>query len=144
MQQLQKITNHPVHIIDDNGELSPSAFIPFCQFGKNMSVMNVQLDLFSMPVCTHFKAKIFYDQLCYEVDVNRFQDKFTEQDLKLGLSMLVDTNFNRRYSFKGKHGKWLTEETLGIHSVDKDFYNTNKVVLLIQLRNSSTFQIRRK
>ena len=113
MQQLQKITNHPVHIIDENGELSPSAFIPFCQFGKNMSIMNVKLDLFSMPVCTHFKDKIFYDQLCYEVDVNRFQDKFTEQDLKLGLSMLVDTNFNRRYSFIEKHDKWLKEETLG-------------------------------
>ena len=112
MQYLHRITNHPVHIFDEKGNLSPSAFIPFCQFGRNISTLGSESDLFSIPVCNGFKAKLFYDQLCYEIDVNRFQDNFTEQDLQLGLSMLVDTNFNRHYSFRGKYISVLPE-TLG-------------------------------
>ena len=38
---IQKYNNHPVHIIDMEGNLSPSAFIPFCEFGGNMSIMGI-------------------------------------------------------------------------------------------------------
>ena len=33
---VHKIVNHPVHIIDRDGKLSPSAFIPFCELEGNM------------------------------------------------------------------------------------------------------------
>merc|ERR1712073_18241 len=39
VQYLHRITNHPVHIFDEKGNLSPSAFIPFCQFGRNISTL---------------------------------------------------------------------------------------------------------
>ena len=104
MKKLHLITNHPVHIHDENGSLSPSAFIPFCQFGSNISTLGTQTDLFKIPVCNSFQAKIFYDQLCYEIDVNKFigRDHFSAKELKLGLTLLVDTNFNRQYSLKEK------------------------------------------
>ena len=117
MNKLHTITNHPVHIFDDNGNPSPSAFIPFCQFGKskNVSAMGMKTDLFSVPVCNSFKAKIFYNQLCYEVDVNNVlrDDPFTWKELNLGLSLLVDTNFNRHYSTPVKSTA-IDEETVGI------------------------------
>ena len=63
MQYLHRTTNHPVHIFDEKGNPSPSAFIPFCQFGRNISTLGSESDLFSIPVCNGFKAKLFYDQL---------------------------------------------------------------------------------
>ena len=40
------MSNHPVHIIDEDEELSPTALIPFCTFGGNMSVMGAKIDQF--------------------------------------------------------------------------------------------------
>ena len=37
---IHKITNHPVHIIDTDGILSPSALIPFCEV-KNMRGLQI-------------------------------------------------------------------------------------------------------
>ena len=116
LKELHRITNHPVHIYDEDGNLSPSALIPFCQFGKDkISAMGRQSDLFKIPVCNSFKAKIFYDQLCYEVDVNEMfkRESFTPTNLKLGLSFLVDTNFNRQYSLKERINKASINETIG-------------------------------
>ena len=63
---VHKISNHPVHIIDENGEMSPSSFIPFCQIGDR--VLGVKRDDFPIPVCNIFRPKIFNDQL-YKVRV---------------------------------------------------------------------------
>ena len=67
-KQLRKVTNHPVHIIDKDKKLSPTALIPFCEFGGNMSVMGVKIDDFKFPVCNSFRPKIIRDQLCYQVE----------------------------------------------------------------------------
>ena len=69
------ISNHPVHIMTKDHQMSPSAFIPFCDFGGNMSAMGVMIDQFNHPVCNSFQAKIINDQLCYEVDLNAYYDK---------------------------------------------------------------------
>ena len=37
-----KITNHPVHIKLKNNQQSPSAFIPFCEFGGTMSAVGIK------------------------------------------------------------------------------------------------------
>ena len=116
MKNLHKVLNHPVHIFDENGMRSPSALIPFCQFGTNMLDMGKQTDMFKIPVCNSFKAKIFYNQLCYEVDPNKFihkNSRYIEKELELGLSLLVDTNFNRHYSLRKRINKASINETLG-------------------------------
>ena len=96
---LKRISNHPVHIIDEGGKLSPSAFIPFCEFGGNMSAMGVKKDMFHIPICNSFKATIYYDQFCYEVDLENFNSKeHLEKDLKLGLAFFMDYNEDRQVS----------------------------------------------
>ena len=47
---LHHVSNHPVHIIDQDGVLYPTALIPFCEFGRSMSVMGVKIDQFDHPV----------------------------------------------------------------------------------------------
>jgi len=90
-KNLQKVSNHPVHIIDEVGELSPTSLIPFCEFGGNMSVMGVKIDQFDVPVCTSFRPKIIRDQLCYTVDPNEYKNKI---DLKGELSLSFYINYN--------------------------------------------------
>ena len=68
-----------------------------------MSAMGKEIPQFDVPVCNSFQAKIFNDQLCYEVDLNRFANKTNvESNLKLGLSFIMDYNEDRQITFYGK------------------------------------------
>ena len=91
------IINHPVHIMTSDNKTSPSAFIPFCEFGGNMSAMGIKIDQFDVPVCNAFQAKILNDQLCYEVDLQKFSDvNNIHGELKLGFNFLLDYNEDRQ------------------------------------------------
>ena len=97
IEDFQKIINHPVHIVDENYNLSPSAFIPFCEFGGNMSALGVKIEQFSVPVCNSFKALVLNNQLCYEVDLKKhFSKESLKAGLELGLILLVDYNIDRQ------------------------------------------------
>ena len=104
---IHQLSNHPVHIVDERGDVSPSAFIPFCEFGGNMSAVGVKIDQFHVPVCNSFKAKVLNDQLCYEVDPNLFIDRTnTLKYLKLGLVLVLDYNEDRQTT------EFLQEESM--------------------------------
>ena len=95
---IHRISNHPVHIVHGNSkELSPSSFIPFCQFGD--TALGERNDLFPVPVCNIFRSKIFNDQLCYEVDLNQYKTDYAAQNLKKGFTFFVDNNEDRQYSW---------------------------------------------
>ena len=95
-----KLSNHPVHILDKDGKISPSSFIPFCSFGNDMKSMGREMNGFNNPICDSFEAKIRNDQLCYEVDLEKYKDtnKIKEQ-LKSGLVLLLDYNLERQSEF---------------------------------------------
>ena len=86
-----------MHIYDEEEKLSPSAFIPFCNFGGNMSATSRMEENFGLHVCEIFRAKILNDQLCYEVDLEELKsrDNFAK-DLKLGLEFFMDYNEDRQ------------------------------------------------
>ena len=95
------VTNHPVHIFDTVGNQSPSAFIPFCEFGGRMEAMEKleSLNGSKIPICNSFKAEIFNDQLCYGVDLKRYKNvNNPEKDLELGLVFLLDYNEDRQFA----------------------------------------------
>ena len=100
--------NHPVHIITKENKTSPSAFIPFCEFGKSMSRVGVKHDNFEVPVCNSFEATIFNDQLCYEIDLNRFSMKNNlYREIKAGFTFIMDYNEDRQVDvdpIEEKHG----------------------------------------
>ena len=80
--------------------MSPSAFIPFCEFGGKMSNMAEKIGEFNIPVCTSFQDKIIYDQLCYEVDLNKLSDKANIlNELKSGFIFVMDYNEDRQFKF---------------------------------------------
>ena len=64
-----------------------------------MSVVGVKIDQFDVPVCNSFQAKVLNDQLCYEVDLNRFAKKVCiEDEIKLGFNFIMDYNEDRQIS----------------------------------------------
>ena len=93
---IHTISNHPPHILNDQNYLSPSAFIPFCSFAGNISIMGETLPNFSIPVCTKFSPTVLKGQLCYQVDVNQFKDQIDSKKLMShGLIFLMDYNEDR-------------------------------------------------
>ena len=93
---VHRIINHPVHIHHNNAkQLSPSSLIPVCNFGG--IDIGIKLKEFNIPVCNLFSYKILNDQLCYEVDLNKFKDSFTNQILSKGLKLYIDRNIERQY-----------------------------------------------
>ena len=97
ISDFHQVTNHPVHILNVNETFSPSAFIPFCAFGEDMKAMGKEVDGFDHHVCNSFKAKIRNDQLCYEVDLNKFKASFSQSSLNKGFTFYVDLNRDKQY-----------------------------------------------
>ena len=79
-----------------------------------MSAMGVKIDLFDVPICSSFQAKIMNDQLCYAVDLNKFSQKSnTKNELKLGFSFLMDYNEDRQVTFDHN----ISKKELGLVNV---------------------------
>ena len=75
--------NHPVHLVGQTGELSSSAFIPFCEFGGEPGLLGERREEFQRPFCRSFREKLLGGQLCYELDVNQHRHgQFTEDQLR--------------------------------------------------------------
>ena len=94
---LKTVSNHPVHILDNEGHFSPSSLIPFCSFGKKF--IGVKINEFDIPVCNIFKQKIHLDQLCYEADLQELKDSNNENlmnQLESGLTLAIDNNEERQ------------------------------------------------
>ena len=108
-------------MITENGEISPSSFIPFCDFGGNMTSMGVQIKQFKVPVCNSFQAEILNDQLCYQVDLKRFSNRENiEHELKEGFLFIMDYNEDRQLTFGRKHHYPIKEKNLISRIVKSD------------------------
>ena len=94
---LQKVNNHPVHILDDaySGKFSPSSLIPFCYFGEEF--IGAKIEEYDLPVCNIFRPRNYLDQICYETNLQDLKDnqKIGEQ-LEKGLTLVLDYNKERQ------------------------------------------------
>ena len=82
---------------DKYGNLYPTALIPFCEFGGNMSAMGVKMDQYDVPFC--FRIKIIQDQLCYTVDPNEYKDRI-DLEGDLSLSLFINYNEDRKITLE--------------------------------------------
>ena len=93
------MVNHPVHILNEKGNFSPSSFIPFCSFGDDF--IGAETKEFPIPVCDIFKPKHYFDQLCYETNLEELKDsKKLRNQLKTGLTLALDYNEERQLDIK--------------------------------------------
>ena len=112
-EELQKVTAHPAHVKDKFGNFLPTALIPFCDFGGNMSVMGLKIDHFEIPFCNSFRPKIVKDQLCYTVDPNDYKHDI-DLEGHLSFSLLIDYNEDRQMaSEEVEDDNFIIVETIG-------------------------------
>ena len=65
-----------------------------------MSSVGVKVDKFGVPICNSFQARLFNDQLCYEVDLNKYSNNENiERELKAGFIFMIDHNEDRQVTF---------------------------------------------
>ena len=66
-----------------------------------MSSVGVKVEQFKIPVCNSFQEKILYNQRCFEFDPYKsFKSNNTEQQLKKGLTFLMDYNEDKQATLK--------------------------------------------
>ena len=82
---------HPVHLTPDkDGNLPPSALVPFCSYQGNSSVLGQERpELGNLTVCDKFEQTILEGQLCYSLDIAKLGMK-TKSSKANGLFFLVD------------------------------------------------------
>ena len=89
--RLREVANHPVHILDKQGNMNPSALIPFCQIGDK--ILGEKIDGFLLPVCTGFQPKVLGGSLCYSLDLEETGDDIVFGKGKdYALTLLIDLN----------------------------------------------------
>ena len=137
---LQEVNNHPVHILNKNGSLSPSSFIPFCSFGKNLLLVGTKIEEFDFPICNIFTPKVLNNQLCYETDLAKLKDTSNiVQQYEMGLVLILDYNEDKQFNLDKNYRKEkyrnktvnLIERRPGSHLVTIYFDTISKCYLQI-------------
>ena len=81
-------------MINTNGSLMTSSFIPFCSLGTDFSVLGEYVTNLTFPVCTMFQATVYKGNLCYSLERSKVikpkRDVF--QGKESGLMLILDTN----------------------------------------------------
>lgn len=103
---MKEVNNHPVHILNKNGNFSPSAFIPFCSFGENLLLVGTKIDEFDFPICNIFVPKVLNNQLCYEADLAKLKDNSDlVNQYEMGLVLIIDFNEDRQFILDSRKRK---------------------------------------
>ena len=140
---LQRVMNHPVHIVNNEGEFSPSSFIPFCSFGEEF--IGLVLSGFDIPVCNIFKPRIHLDQLCYETNLQNLKDNKVQKigkQLVIGLTLVLDYNEERQsYNFNPKNESQSLEAAYQNDHDVSIFLDTKSLLKFSKVFFNFTFQI---
>ena len=85
---------HPVHLTPDKeGNLPPSALVPFCSYQGNSSLLGQESPEFgNLTTCDKFKPTILEGQLCYSLDIAKLGEIPTNSGKTNGLFLLLDPN----------------------------------------------------
>lgn len=87
--------SHPVHILDADGNLSPSAFIPFCAWAGDMGSLGTKAPNFSIPVCNAFQPRDLNGHICYSLNLTTEKLQKPGQGVQDGLTLVIDYNRER-------------------------------------------------
>ena len=90
----RELSLHPVHLKPDaEGNLPPSALVPFCSYQGDHNLQGKgKLNIQNLAFCDKFKPTILEGQLCYSLDVTKFERKATKTGKQNGLFLLLDPN----------------------------------------------------
>ena len=121
LEQYYKVSNHPVHIQEKDGQKAPTALIPFCSFSDNFSWMGEKLPNLDTPVCNSFSPKVINDQLCFTMDPNPIHrinfNQLSQPGKELSITLYIDYNEDRN---------WPNVEHLGTNHIRLETLGTKQ------------------
>ena len=89
----RKLSLHPVHLTETNGQLPPSALIPFCSYHMDTNLLGAEISGMNMTtVCNKFEPTILEGQFCYSLDVSKVEKRQSGVGKRHGLLLLLDPN----------------------------------------------------
>ena len=90
----KELSLHPVHLVPDNeGELPPSALVPFCSYQSDNDVLGQRnIGLNNLTVCDKFEPTIHEGHLCYSLDIGKSVKRSSKAGKINGLRVLLDPN----------------------------------------------------
>ena len=100
------LSSHPVHLKTKNGEILPSAFIPFCAYKTDLLLLGEYIKDIKFPVCNKFTPTLLDGQLCYSLDINPALPDSEALDGKDG-ELLLFLDYNRERSVRLKRPKTI-------------------------------------
>ena len=107
--------------MNENGNFSPSSFIPFCYFGEEF--IGARVNEFKTPVCNIFRPRIYLNQLCYETNLQAIRDsQKIEKKLESGLTLVLDYNEERQYYNSVQKNKSQAKEETYQNNDDVSIY----------------------
>ena len=97
-EKAASMSNHPVAIYNKQGQMEPSAFIPFCSFGADM--IGTKVPNMTFPVCDIFVPTVYEGRQCYQFDAERIPGWRVFKGKENGLMLLVDANVEKSYNIE--------------------------------------------
>ena len=89
----RKLSLHPVHLTESNGQPPPSALIPFCSYQMDTNLLGAEISGMNMTtVCNKFEQTILEGQFCYSLDVSKVEKRPSRVGKRHGLLLLLDPN----------------------------------------------------
>ena len=88
---VNEVRLHPPHMVDSSGSLTPAALIPFCAYQTNMTLLGQTRPDLPFTFCSQFQPKVLEGQLCYSLDLSLLDKSKTNNGLKHGLVLILDS-----------------------------------------------------
>ena len=131
--------NHPVHLVNADKKLFPSAFIPFCGFGGK--IMGQMIPNLKIPVCDSFQPRLLNDQLCYEIDLHNItnDEKPSNEDVKSGFVFVMDYNEDREGV--SEDNSTLDEEDGFVKMLKEQVHDENHATIHLDTMGNACIQI---
>ena len=123
---LRELSLHPVHLTPDReGNLPPSALVPFCSYQGESSLLGRELpELNNISVCDAFQSTILEGQLCFSLDVGKMGVYATQSGKSNGLFLLLDPSpYYLKQTGEGDSSV-MGDFKISIHTLDK--YTTSR------------------
>ena len=129
---MSEVSNHPVHMIDQNGFLMPSSLIPFCSLGTQLELLGEYVTNMTLPVCNAFLPTVYEGQLCYKLEISNILSlkRDLSQGKESGIMMLLDMNNEKSLEIEDKvqgSKSELHNGTMSLANIQKNIKSQAKI-----------------
>lgn len=118
---MMESSQHPAHLVDSSGNLTPGALIPFCAYARNLSTLGRRIAGLDFPVCDKFQPTILDGQVCYVLNVeaaNPLLQGTTENGMEKGLLLALHMNADLEGEDSDAKEEWVNKDIFETEASD--------------------------